>query len=96
MIIQRFCRAASVVAAVLALQGCAAAIGYAVYDIETDRLDRLRAWESSLAGLDCVQLGDAYAAVASDRDSFVDFDQRQDIMRDAMTQKSCTLPADLA
>jgi len=85
----------SALSAALLLSGCGKIIGIAI-QAEQERLAELRSWEASLAEMDCGGLDDEYAGLVKIKDDLVDFDQRQDIMRDAMTGKSCALPDGLA
>ncbi|MEM7057998.1 MAG: hypothetical protein AAF557_10455 [Pseudomonadota bacterium] len=80
---------------VLLLSGCSTFIRIAVM-AETERLQKLRAWEGSLATQNCDQLDEEYAKLVKIKDDLLDFDQRQGIMRDAMIERNCTLPEDLA
>lgn len=79
----------------LLLSGCGRMIKIVV-QAETERLADLRAWEANLAEMDCGALDEEYSVLVKKKDDMTDFDQRQDIMRDTMTEKSCALPEDLA
>lgn len=85
----------SALSAALLLSGCGKIIGIAI-QAEQERLADLRNWEGRLAEMDCGGLDEEYAVLEKIKDDLVDFDQRQDIMRDEMTGKSCTLPESLA
>lgn len=81
--------------AAILVSGCSKIITIAV-QAERERLVHLRDWESRVALMQCPELDKEYADLVKKKDDLVDFDQRQDIMRDEMTGKSCPLPEDLA
>ncbi|MEM7213448.1 MAG: hypothetical protein AAF479_16455 [Pseudomonadota bacterium] len=82
--------------AAFALQGCIAAVGVANAQAEQERLAELSKWEANVQTQDCAGLDETYAKLAADKDGLVDFDQREDFMRDQYEQKSCPLPDGLA
>ena len=79
----------------LLLTGCGKIIRVGI-EAEQARLAELRKWEATIAAYDCKQLGDEYTRLEQIQEDLVDFDQRQDTMRDEMTGKGCVLPESLA
>ncbi|MEM6623161.1 MAG: hypothetical protein AAF674_13090 [Pseudomonadota bacterium] len=76
------------------LQGCVAAIGYAVGQAEAERVKQLELYQASLTRLDCDGLGQARTDLIAEREDLVDFDQREDVLQDAFEAKSCPWPDD--
>ncbi|MEM7687177.1 MAG: hypothetical protein AAF293_20285, partial [Pseudomonadota bacterium] len=83
----------------LTLQGCVVALGYAiseVVDAEEQRLAGISSWEAEMAAMDCEQLTAEHGKLVENKDAYaVDFDQREDAVRDKLNEKSCALPAAL-
>lgn len=96
MTLHKSCRVATVLGAMATLSACSTTLISIAYNAEMNRLDKLERWEAKLAVFDCAQLDEEYTAMSETRDTFVDFDQRQDIMRDQMNSKNCALPEDLS
>ena len=86
---------AAALGSALSLSGCGTIVRIAV-EAETERLEKLRTWEARIAAYDCQQLTDEYVRLEKIKGDLVDFDQRQDTMRDEMTNKRCALPEGLA
>ncbi|MEM9063704.1 MAG: hypothetical protein AAGD13_24880 [Pseudomonadota bacterium] len=80
----------------MALQGCVVAVGYAISEVvenEEKRLAEISQWESEMAAMDCTQLTAEHANLVANKDTyFVDFDQREDSVRDKLNEKGCELP----
>lgn len=84
-----------VMCSALMLQGCVAAVGIAIAEAERERFEKLRIWKADLDGRDCEGLGNAYVELIQQKDDYVDFDQREDHLREVFRQKGCSVPTEV-
>lgn len=85
--------------AILLTSGCVGVASFAVrevYKAEEKRLAEISQWEAEMAAMDCGQLTAEHGKLVENKDAYaVDFDQREDAVRDKLEEKSCALPAAL-
>ena len=74
------------------LSGCIATVATIVIDAERERLADLERFELDVASKKCAGLSGMYGALVLDRKNLTDFDQRSDIVLDAMVRDGCPLP----
>ena len=73
----------------MALTGCLVSVATIVIDAERERLADLDRFRMDVAAEDCSGLSESYEDLVADREHMNDFDQRSDILLDAMRLDGC-------
>lgn len=77
---------------VLPLSGCIAGMASIVMDAERERLADLERFKLDVAAQDCDGLSGMFSALVAEKEALTDFDQRSEIVLDAIRSDGCALP----